>query len=1232
MTKLYNKLHNLYPVSKTLRFELKPVGKTLENIKKTDMLNQSLDLDISYKKVKKYIDEFHKHFIEIALKNVEFTKLDAYLVLFDKKEKSEKEKEDFEKLENDLRKEIVSTFNNNEIYKDLFKMKSLRNHLYDFYENDLEIIKDLKKFERSYTYFTGYNENRKNMYSSENKSSSIAFRSINENLPTFISNLKIIENIKDSNLDFFNDTIKTMENELKIENIANFFELYYYNKLVTQKGIDLYNLILAGKSEDTNIKIKGLNEYINLYNQKNDKSKRIPKLKELYKQILSDQDKLSFKYEIIENDKNLLDMIKTYYKLFINEVFDCDNNIEFLFKNINDYNFEEIYLNMGVNINNLSNLFFNDWSYIQNALYEKYDYEYDGKIKDSEKYFTKRKDYFKKMESIPLNYIIEAIKLKDDSKNFIEYIQNYFSINNYKKKIEEKYNNFNNLINNINTLDEKAIIKSKQHIYAIKDLLDLLKEVQEYLRLFVLKDKTIKKDNSFYNLLSEKYSNITEVIGIYNKTRNYLTQNPFSNEKTKLSFECPTLLDGWDLNKEKANLSIILMKENNYYLGIINTEHRKIFDNLEKPIDNTSIYKKMEYKLLPGPNKMLPKVFFANSNIDIFNPSKELLNKYEKGLHKKGENFDIDFCHELINFFKKSLNIHEDWKKFNFKFSDTKNYNDISEFYKEVEQQGYKIDFVNINEDYINELVENDKLYLFQIYNKDFSSYSKGTPNLHTLYFKELFSKENLKNTVYQLNGGAEVFYRKASIVFKKPTHVKNEDIENKNEISKMKKKYSNFSYDLYKDKRYSEDKFLFHVPIKLNFNNCGISNINALVNKEIKENYKNINIIGIDRGERNLIYISVINYKGEILHQESLNIIENGYNNEKFKTNYHQLLSKKEEENMKSRKSWQSIENIKELKEGYLSQVINKIVNLMDKYNALIVLEDLNNGFKNSRIKVEKQVYQKFEKMLIEKLNYLVFKKYKKDDEGGLLNAYQLTNKFETFKKLGKQSGVVLYIPAWNTSKIDPTTGFVNLLYIKYESIAKSKNFISQIDDIKFNSQENYFEFYVDYKKMTSKAYGLKNKWIICSNGTRILTYRNEKSEWCNKEINLTEEFTKLFALNDIDIKNLKTSILEKEKKEFFNELLNLLRLSLQMRNSVIKSNIDYMISPVKNKNNEFFDTRKNNSKLPIDADANGAYNIARKGLMFIETIKKTEDEKLNKPSFVIKNEDWLIFAQKEK
>lgn len=224
-----------------------------------------------------------------------------------------------------------------------------------------------------------------------------------------------------------------------------------------------------------------------------------------------------------------------------------------------------------------------------------------------------------------------------------------------------------------------------------------------------------------------------------------------------------------------------------------------------------------------------------------------------------------------------------------------------------------------------------------------------------------------------------------------------------------------------------------------MNFKSVGSENINQQV-REYLQQADDTHIIGIDRGERHLLYLVVIDMQGNIKEQFTLNEIVNEYNGNTYRTNYHDLLDTREEERLTARQSWQTIENIKELKEGYLSQVVYKITQLMVKYHAVVVLEDLNKGFMRGRQKVEKQVYQKFEKMLIDKLNYLVDKKADAAQSGGLLNAYQLTSKFDSFQKLGKQSGFLFYIPAWNTSKIDPVTGFVNLLDTRYQNTEKQK------------------------------------------------------------------------------------------------------------------------------------------------------------------------------------------------
>lgn len=132
-------------------------------------------------------------------------------------------------------------------------------------------------------------------------------------------------------------------------------------------------------------------------------------------------------------------------------------------------------------------------------------------------------------------------------------------------------------------------------------------------------------------------------------------------------------------------------------------------------------------------------------------------------------------------------------------------------------------------------------------------------------------------------------------------------------------------------------------------------------------------------------------------------------------------------------------------------------ICQLVVKYDAIIVMEKLTDGFKRGRTKFEKQVYQKFEKMLIDKLNYYVDKKLDPDEEGGLLHAYQLTNKLDSFDKLGTQSGFIFYVRPDFTSKIDPVTGFVNLLYPRYENIDKAKDMISRFDEIRYNAGEDF-------------------------------------------------------------------------------------------------------------------------------------------------------------------------------
>lgn len=1165
------------------------------------------------------------------LSKARIEKVDEYANLYWKSNKDDSDIKAMESLENDMRKQISKQLKSNARYKRLFGKELICEDLPSFLtdKNERETVECFRSFT---TYFKGFNTNRENMYSSDEKSTAIAYRCINDNLPRFLDNVKSFQKVFDNLSD---ETITKLNTDLYNifgRNIEDIFSVDYFEFVLAQSGIDVYNSMIGGYTCSDKTKIQGLNECINLYNQqvaKDENSKRLPLIKPLYKQILSEKDSVSFIPEKFNSDNEVLLAIDDYYTGHIGYI----DLLTELLQSLNTYNANGIFVKSGVAITDISNGAFNSWNVLRSAWNEKYEALHPITSKTKiDKYIEKRDKVYKAIKSFSL---FELQSLGNENGNELTdwYIS---SINESNSKIKEAYLQAQELLkSDYEKSYNKRLYKNGKATESVKNLLDTIKDFQHLVKPLNGTGKEENKDELFYGKFTSLYDSVADIDRLYDKVRNYITQKPYSKDKIKLNFDNPQLLGGWDKNKESDYRTVLLRKDGFYYLAVMGKSHSKAFINApEITSDDEDYYEKMEYKLLPGPNKMLPKVFFASKNIDTFQPSNRILDIRKRESFKKGATFNKAECHEFIDYFKDSIKKHDDWSQFGFKFSPTESYNDISEFYREISDQGYSVRFNKISKNYIDGLVNNGYIYLFQIYNKDFSKYSKGTPNLHTLYFKMLFDERNLSNVVYKLNGEAEMFYREASIGDKeKITHYANQPIKNKNPDNE--KKESVFEYDIVKDKRFTKRQFSLHLPITINFKAHGQEFLNYDVRKAVK--YKDDNyVIGIDRGERNLIYISVINSNGEIVEQMSLNeiISDNGH-----KVDYQKLLDTKEKERDKARKNWTSVENIKELKEGYISQVVHKICELVIKYDAVIAMEDLNFGFKRGRFPVEKQVYQKFENMLISKLNLLIDKKAEPTEDGGLLRAYQLTNKFDGVNK-AKQNGIIFYVPAWDTSKIDPATGFVNLLKPKCNtSVPEAKKLFETIDDIKYNANTDMFEFYIDYSKFPRCNSDFKKSWTVCTNSSRILTFRNKEknNKWDNKQIVLTDEFKSLFNEFGIDYKgNLKDSILSISNADFYRRLIKLLSLTLQMRNSITGSTLpedDYLISPVANKSGEFYDSRNykgTNAALPCDADANGAYNIARKALWAINVLKDTPDDMLNKAKLSITNAEWLEYTQK--
>ena len=1243
---------NCYPLSKTLQFSLIPVGKTDDNFNKKLLLERDKQRAENYEKVKGYIDRFHKEYIESVLVNARVEKIDEYADLYWKSNKDDSDAKAMESLENDMRKQISKQLKSNARYKRLFGKELICEDLPSFLtdKDERETVECFRSFT---TYFKGFNTNRENMYSSDEKSTAIAYRCINDNLPRFLDNVKSFQKVFDNLSD---ETITKLNTDLYNtfgRNIEDIFSVDYFEFVLAQSGIDIYNSMIGGYTCSDGTKIQGLNECLNLYNKqdaKNEKSKRLPLMKQLYKQILSEKGSVSFIPEKFNSDNEVLLSIEDYYSSHIGD-FDL---LTELLQSLNTYNANGIFVKSGAAVSDISNGAFNSWNVLRLAWNEKYEALHPVTSKTKlDNYIEKRDKIYKAIKSFSL---FELQSLGNENGNEITdwYISSSKECNS---KIKEAYLQARELLkSDYEKSYNKRLSKNGKATELVKNLLDAIKDFQHLVKSLNGTGKEENKDELFYGKLTSYYDSIADIDRLYDKVRNYITQKPYSKDKIKLNFDNPTFLKGWALGNEFANSAQLLKDGDNYYLAIMDKELKNnIPKKYNSPTNEEDMLQKIIYQQAADPSKDIPNLLVidgvtvkkngrrektgihAGENIILEN----LRNTYlpdninrirkEKTFSTSSENFSKDDLYEYIQYY--ICRAQEYYSSYNFTFKNASEYKSFPEFLYHVNSQAYQISYDNISKKQIMELADNGYIYLFQIYNKDFSKYSKGTPNLHTLYFKMLFDERNLSNVVYKLNGEAEMFYREASINDKeKITHQANQPIKNKNPDNE--KKESTFEYDIIKDKRFTKRQFSLHVPITINFKAHGQEFLNYDVRKAVK--YKDDNyVIGIDRGERNLIYISVIDSNGKIVEQMSLNeiISDNGH-----RVDYQKLLDTKEKERDKARKNWTSVENIKELKEGYISQVVHKICELVVKYDAVIAMEDLNFGFKRGRFPVEKQVYQKFENMLISKLNLLIDKKADPTEDGGLLRAYQLTNKFDGVNK-GKQNGIIFYVPAWDTSKIDPVTGFVNLLKPKYTSVSEAKKLFETIDDIKYNANTDMFEFCIDYGKFPRCNSDYKKTWTVCTNSSRILTCRNKEKNnmWDNKQIVLTDKFKSLFGEFGIDYKgNLKTSILSISNADFYRRLIKLLSLTLQMRNSITGSTLpedDYLISPVANDRGEFNDSRyykETNAALPCDADANGAYNIARKALWAISVLKSTPDDMLNKANLSITNADWLEYTQK--
>lgn len=524
----FNKFTGVKPVSKTLRNALIPTEFTMANLERNGIISADELRAEKRQELKKIMDDYYRDLIERTLAENHSINWHILFELMKSKMHGD-EKDTAKKLENEQkskREEIHRLFAEQEEFGKIFSAKLVSDILpgfvasYAMYNDEdrtekAEVVKLFNKFMSSFTEFF---ENRKNVFSKENISTSLCHRIVNDNALIFLNNMdsykRIMENFK-SESELVSKGLETMLGEWKISQI---YSEDFFGMTMTQSGIEFYNDICGE-----------LNLVLNLYCQKSKKNSARFKMKRLHKQILCTEKssfEISYKYD---NDKDVYTSVNGFIKNIKN-----NNIIERLLKlgtETEQYDLNKIYIS-SQSYETVSIAIGGTWETIRNCLTSWYDdnIKGSGRAKENKIKAVVKADKYQSIARV--DYLTETYNASGTD---LQKAESYLShivqiIGDYEP--EELY------------FDESIhLIENGDKISEIKKILDIYIDVVHWIKTFEISE-SVEKEPEFYYELDDIYDKILDAVPLYNKVRNYVTQKPYNQEKFKLNFDSPTLANG----------------------------------------------------------------------------------------------------------------------------------------------------------------------------------------------------------------------------------------------------------------------------------------------------------------------------------------------------------------------------------------------------------------------------------------------------------------------------------------------------------------------------------------------------------------------------------------------------------------------------------------------------------------------------------------------------------------
>ena len=898
-----------------------------------------------------------------------------------------------------------------------------------------------------------------------------------------------------------------------------------YVSFLTQSGIDAYNKAIAGDHSEHGMEIKGVNNIVIEYNRsirgKQDGRRPLPKIEKLDKQIMQPVEK-AFSFAIIDEDDQVVETFAALHGIEQKELRD-------VYKAIRAASPEEVAI-YGDRLRILSGLVYNgDYQKIVARITEVETEEIKaqaGKMSRSalEKTLVKAVD---KVTDAKRLYTMAEIDAVMEDEVFAH----------YKALLMEAVSNLRD--------DGEDLAKDMKPGAQIRGFVKMVERVKTYVNddwksvrdliKLVHRKSSADIDNAFYDVYDDAMPSIMRTTSsIGNMVRNYLTRKLNKIVETNHAYygKASRQSEKWNVGKDKlsANENTILRIGNKFYFYIL-AEGTKPLDIYGVDEDcEVMTYTKMQapYQNIPKLTMTRARNFFAeHPEVDavvltdkLTRPLTITRKEYElyasgacnKQKVKKGDEEGEkaaakvlrDALDAILPIFKQFVETYTVWGNRPFTLKEPSEYNDLSEFYSDVEAFAAVQEWKPGNKAQILRSVEEGKALMFEITNRYLTRYYKdGDPSILNEYasmFMYILSKKNRDNMTVKLNGSPQMMYRTAAdgkpFVHKKGSMLVNkrdkngrnipgdvymelftyynmpEERRNPNALSDAAKQYIRddliemrvAQYDITKDRRYYSEKFQLTVSYEKN-TECKDKKLS--LNDMAKAVAADSNRIVLVRNTQDLVYALVMSPDGKILEERSLNLITDTAPDGKVSsTDYHSRLKELEMANRaKKAEDWEYTGKIEDLRNGYFAKAVAEIAKMVIKYNAIVIMEQISDFARDKYFALGNTAYKKFEGMLADRLSDLHFPKVPEGEPGSATNPYQLCYP-NAKNKSTRQNGIIFYVGGARIRTTDHETGFCPVFKNVAINTKKDKmQWLARFKKLKYNAAQCGMDIAFDYK-----------------------------------------------------------------------------------------------------------------------------------------------------------------------